>query len=340
MKLTIKAFIIELLLNFLIFFILNCLFVLIFTNSKFLQAIPEFFSLLPLILSWLCFTILIFHKVFLEIFSKLNYYLAIKNFLILLVSIFIIDLFYLNILNYMRGSSDKVFYYSNSFWMRFALFFTYAIAYSFLRGISYLREQRAMLQKENAESQLRQLQSQIEPHLIFNTLNSIYALSLEEKAERTSLCIEELSALFHYSFRQNEMNISVSKELDFIEKYIHLNEIRFGNNESLKISAQIEWDKKPAQIAPMLLISFIENAFKHGIDKDGNSLVNIILSIKDCKLSMLIENTIHQNASLIQKGIGLNNTQKRLKLIYPGKYTLKETAGIDSYKVQLEINLV
>jgi sensor histidine kinase YesM len=339
MKLTFKTFAIELAVNLLIFSGLCVLFILIFFNNQSRQMLPQLAESVPILIIWLSFTILLFHKVFLKLFPKAHYKKAIVNFLCLLLTVYVADIASLNFIIYSRGERNPIFFYSPDFWMRFTMFFAYAVAYAFIRGFSYLREQRAILQKENIESQLKQLQSQIEPHLIFNTLNSIYALALEEKAERTSLCIEELSALFLYSFRNNEINIPVSRELDFLEKYIHLHEIRFGDNKALTMNTQIEWDNQTASIAPMLLINFIENAFKYGVDKNGNSIVNIYIGVKSQKLNMLIENTIHAGKRVVQNGVGLENTKRRLELIYTGNYNLKEIAGQDRHQVQLEINL-
>jgi sensor histidine kinase YesM len=339
MKLTFKKFAAELTVNLLIFSGLCILFFLIFFTNQSGQILPQLAESAPMLIIWLSFTILLFHKVFLKLFPKAQYKKAIVNFLCLLLAVYIADIASLNFIIYSRGELNQIFFYSAGFWMRFAMFFAYAIVYAFIRGFSYLREQRAILQKENIESQLMQLQSQIEPHLIFNTLNSIYSLALEEKAERTSSCIEELSALFLYSFRNNEMSIPVSRELDFLEKYIHLHEIRFGDNKALTMNTQIEWDNQTASIAPMLLINFIENAFKYGVDKNGNSIVNIYIGVKNQKLNMLIENTIHAGKRVLQNGVGLENTKKRLELIYTGNYNLKEIAGRDRHQVQLEINL-
>jgi sensor histidine kinase YesM len=220
------------------------------------------------------------------------------------------------------------------------MFFAYTIAYSFIRGICLFREQKVLLEKENIDAQLKQLHAQIEPHFIFNTLNTIYALAIEEKAKKTSLCIEELSDLFRYSFRENACKQNrFAEELSFIEKFIHLNEIRFSNNENSKVITQIEWDKKPAQIAPMLLINFIENAFKYSSLKE-NSSISIFLSIVEKKLSMIVKNTIKTNKELLQNGIGLSNTKKRLDMVYRNNYTLQHTENDNVHVASLQINLV
>lgn len=196
------------------------------------------------------------------------------------------------------------------------------------------------MQKENINAQLKQLCAQIQPHFIFNILNCIYALSLEEKAEKTSLCIEELSGLFRYSFREISTDkVDISEELSFIEKYIHLNEIRFSKNSSLLVNTQIEWDKKPAFISPMILISFIENAFKYGGSNNGNSVINIALAVINNTLTMTVKNSIHANTETTQNGIGLTNTIKRLDMLYAGNYTLHQSQANDIHVSSLQINL-
>jgi sensor histidine kinase YesM len=342
MKLSFKSFAVELLINLLIFFILCLLFFFIFFNNRWASIIPDLFSIDSLLMiPWLFFTVLLFRLVFLKIFPVAHYKTAIRNLFIISIAIYIVDITFLNILIFLRGQFDGVFFYTSSFWMRFAMFFSYAVAYSFIRGFAYLREQKLQLQNEHIDSQLKQLHAQIEPHFIFNTLNSIYALSLEEKAERTSLCIEELSELFRYSFRENgPAKVNIKEELNFIENYIHLNQVRFSNNDSLKINAHIEWDKKPAQIAPILLVNFIENAFKFGVNQNNDSEIDITITVENKLLDMIITNTICTDKEIIQNGVGLANTIKRLNLLYSGNYSFKEVKQQNSYLVELQMNLV
>lgn len=131
----------------------------------------------------------------------------------------------------------------------------------------------------------------------------------------------------------------VEDELEFIEKYIQLNKIRLQQNQHTRIETNIAWDKKPAKIAPLLLISFVENAFKYGISIQEPSFINIHIKVKDAVLLMEAENSIQPKSNAVQNGFGLTNTKKRLDLLYQNKHTLQELHDDKKHSVQLEINL-
>ncbi|HEX8315517.1 MAG TPA: histidine kinase [Flavisolibacter sp.] len=188
------------------------------------------------------------------------------------------------------------------------------------------------------------LRSQINPHFLFNALNTIYGTALQEKAERTSEGIEKLGDMMRFMLQENmQEKISLSREIDYLNNYISLQRLRTDNNPVITIDTNIEEQVYPVQIAPMLLIPFVENAFKHGISFREPSHIKITLEIKDNTLYFDVFNNKHlkqeSDPEKNKSGIGLNNVKQRLKLLYPGKHELiiRET-GKDFF-VHLTIGL-
>ena len=188
------------------------------------------------------------------------------------------------------------------------------------------------------------LRSQINPHFLFNALNTIYGTALQEKAERTSVGIEKLGDMMRFMLQENmQEKIALSREIDYLENYISLQRLRTDANPVIRIDTNIEQQVYPVQIAPMLLIPFVENAFKHGISFREPSHIKITLEIKDNTLYFDVFNNKHQkqenDPEKNKSGIGLNNVKQRLKLLYPGKHELiiRET-GKDFF-VHLTIQL-
>lgn len=197
-----------------------------------------------------------------------------------------------------------------------------------------------ILQKEKSESELKALKQQVNPHFLFNTLNSLYALGIEENGEKTADGIAKLGTLMRYNLHDAQVDqIALSKEVDYIQKYIELQELRLTDKN--KLSIQIDetgMDKKT--IAPMLLIPFIENAFKYGISPSEATIIDLKISLKKNTLVLQLLNTIIKNRQ--QKngnGIGISNTRQRLAKLYPDKYELIIEETANEFEVHLEIDL-
>ncbi len=341
--LTIKTFGKELLVNFSFFSALCFLYVIMATYpglSNFWNMIQEFVSFIPLGIIWLIYCILFDHYVFKLFTEQKKKGKAVITLLILTVCIFMVEIFILFPGIYIKtktGYDNVVFI---TFLFRWILFTVYAFFYSFIAGFIRQREKRLQAEKAAAENTLQNLRSQIEPHFIFNTLNNIYALSLEENASKTANSIEELSGLFRYTLKESKADkVSVADELEFIEKYIHLHAIRLLESKNIQLQTNITWDKKPASIAPLLIINFIENAFKYGISMEHPSLVKISAAVQDAHLHLEVKNSVHENSKAVQNGFGLDNTHKRLDLLYAGKYDLKEIKKDGLHEIDLTINL-
>jgi len=195
-------------------------------------------------------------------------------------------------------------------------------------------------QRQKLEAELKLLRGQINPHFLFNTLNNLYALSLD-KSEKTPSMILHLSDLMRYMLYECRDNyVLIDKEIGFIKNYLELEKIRIGEKANIEI--KVKGNTSLQQITPLLFIPFIENAFKHGINKQLNdSFIRIIFDLeKQGVIKFTIENTKDNKEQSVDKkysGIGIENVKKRLSLLYPEKYSLKITDIQNIFRVELII---
>lgn len=171
------------------------------------------------------------------------------------------------------------------------------------------------------------LRSQINPHFLFNALNTIYGTALQENADRTSEGIEKLGDMMRFMLQENMQDkISLAREIDYLNNYISLQKLRTVTSPEVNIQAEIEEQLNPLKISPMLLIPFVENAFKHGISLREPSHIKITLQTQGHKLYFDVHNSIHlkpdNDPEKDKSGIGLNNVKQRLELLYPHKHEL------------------
>ena len=189
------------------------------------------------------------------------------------------------------------------------------------------------------EAQLNALKGQLNPHFLFNTFNTLYGISLQYP-ERTSDMIMQVSQLMRYQVENSSKEfVSIDDEIAFISSYIQLEKERVGYRCEINYSADFD-EEKQYKIAPMLLISFIENAFKHGACTIENCFVTISISVKENKLFLTVLNSIPtKKKAVVSTKIGLKNTKKRLEIIYPEKYKLEIKPSETIFSVNLEIDL-
>lgn len=211
------------------------------------------------------------------------------------------------------------------------------------RWVSLLRKTES-LEREKKQAELELLKSQLNPHFFFNTLNSLYSLA-QEKSEKTEQVVLKLSDLMNYMLYETEYDfVPLEKEIDYIRSYIELEEIRYGSRFTCNLS--LEGSIKEINVPPMILLPFIENAFKHGVNQESeNAWITIFLSVSDGVLEFKLENSLAKFAISKKKrresngGIGIVNVKKRLELLYPNEHQLICTKKDDSYSVHLSINL-
>lgn len=209
------------------------------------------------------------------------------------------------------------------------------------------REQIYELQSELGRSvaNVDFLRSQINPHFLFNALNTIYGLAIQEKADRTSESIQKLGEMMRFMLNENtQERIALSRELEYLTNYISLQKLRTDSNPVLRIQVDVPAEiETTTKITPMLLIPFVENAFKHGISLREESYIKISLELKDTTLYFDVLNSTHvKNGNDPEKnsnGIGIANVRHRLQHIYRGRHeiTIRETSR--DFFVHLKVKL-
>ena len=198
---------------------------------------------------------------------------------------------------------------------------------------------RKELERVRVEAELKNLKSQLNPHFLFNTLNNIYTLILLSP-DRAQCAVHDLSKLLRYVlYESNLPAVPIEKEMDFVRNYVELMRIRLPESTDLKIAIDVQEAGLP--IAPLLFISLIENAFKHGASYSGASYIWIHLQESGGSVRCDIENSYFpkDSADRSGSGIGLTNLRKRLELIYPGKYTFSAQREGASYHVKLNLQI-
>lgn len=199
-------------------------------------------------------------------------------------------------------------------------------------------QQRAKLEVENAETQLAFLKSQVSPHFFMNTLNNIHSL-IDINTEEAKDSIIQLSKLMrHLLYDSENKMISIQKEMEFIKNYVDLMMLRFSKKVDIKL--YIPNDLPDKSLPPLLFISYIENAFKHGISYQHASFVKISFFFNNDKLVFETENSnFKQSKSNNEKGIGIINSKKRLDLLYNDNYSLTISENSEIYKLHLTLPL-
>jgi sensor histidine kinase YesM len=204
----------------------------------------------------------------------------------------------------------------------------------------YLNQQKnKQLAEEKIAAELNFLKAQVHPHFLFNTLNNLYALTLI-KSEKTPDIVLKLSDLLDYMiYKSNDAFVPLKKELEIIEGYIELEKMRY--NERLDLKYEINGDATGHEIAPLILLPFIENSFKHGASKDrAKPSIHIKIDVEPDFLALEVMNSVpveKKAESTESEGIGLKNVKRRLELIYHGKHELLIYPGDTLFKVECKI---
>ena len=186
------------------------------------------------------------------------------------------------------------------------------------------------------EQELKYLKMQIHPHFLFNTLNTMYGFALK-KADETPEMILKLSNLLDYLLYQvDKPFVSLEEEINHIEDYVSLEQMRFNDTLNVTITKNISSDT--IEVAPMLFIPFVENSFKHGAIKDGILDIKITIESNLNTILFKIKNS-SSKVSNYNDGLGLVNIKKRLELLYPNQYALNITNNDNDFTVDLQLNL-
>jgi two-component system LytT family sensor kinase len=201
-------------------------------------------------------------------------------------------------------------------------------------------KQKKEMENEKLHSELAFLKSQVNPHFLFNILNNICSLA-RKKSDNTENAIIQLSRIMRYMlYDSKDEKVSLEKEVEYLQNYIDLQRLRIS--DSVIINFKIEGNIDGKMVEPMLLIPFVENAFKHGVSYLEASHIDIRLKIDNSDLQFRVENNrIKKNDNPIQQesGIGLKNVLRRLDLLYPGTHTINIEETTTKYIVNLDISL-
>lgn len=194
------------------------------------------------------------------------------------------------------------------------------------------------MERQKLESELQSLKSQINPHFLFNTLNNIYSLALDNSG-KTPEMILKLSELMRYIIYDcREVTVALRKEIEFIQNYISLEQLRLGGRTHVTFESDIQSELK---IAPLLFINFLENAFKHSSKSDGSFIHVFITQLDSNSIHFVVENSKDSDDVSEHNpysGIGLENVKKRLELLYPKCYTLEIEKNNNIFRIKLIIN--
>ena len=195
-------------------------------------------------------------------------------------------------------------------------------------------------EKEKLQSELKHLKYQLQPHFFFNSLNNIYAM-VDVSPGNAKKAIHNLSKLMRYFlYETNEEKVPLNKEIEFLNRYIDLMKLRFSDNT--QVNTHFAADIPPVEVAPLLFIAIVENAFKHGVSATRPSVITFSLSVKPGEIVFTSDNKNYPKTSADKSGsgIGLENLKKRLELIYPNAHQLSTHIDEqDNYKLSLSITV-
>jgi len=232
------------------------------------------------------------------------------------------------------------------------IFLFWAISLLVITPLSWLLFQQKrdkILQLRGVEKELvksttnlQSLRSQINPHFLYNILNTLYGTALQENANRTANGIQQLGDMMRFMLDENNLDfIAMSREIEYLKNYIALQKLRIPESAMTTIKDNINEKHCNQKIAPMLLIPFVENAFKHGIRLTEKSWIKINLECNENTIFFEVRNSMHQQSATDpekeRSGIGLVNVVERLKLIYPGKFQFSVNGDGNEFFVKLNI---
>lgn len=209
--------------------------------------------------------------------------------------------------------------------------------YKFTVDWFFNEKEKSDLEKQSLTAELAFLKSQINPHFLFNSLNNIYSLAYQ-KSDATPDAILKLSEIMRYMlYESNENLVSLEKEIIYLRSFIELQKLRFKGNA--QVILEVEGQVHQQHILPFILISFVENAFKHGLATDPENPIHINISVIEDKLLFSIKNKKSGLNKDQTGGIGMVNVKRRLDLIYPNQYKLSIENQDDHYYSELYLNL-
>jgi two-component system LytT family sensor kinase len=251
----------------------------------------------------------------------------------LMQEILLLKLF--GITNYNPGTSARYYIFDNIYFG--GVLIVMSILFWIVDDNIKTQKEKYKLLEEKKTAELSFLKDQINPHFIFNTLNNIYSL-VSSNSDKALPSIEKLSHLMRYMYKDsNAEKVSLQNEIEYISNFIELQSIRL--NDKNVVQYRLEGTITQQTIAPLLLIPFAENMFKHGLINNADKPLQITIQVQGDRLTLHTANHINHSGKNSASGIGLNNVKKRLELLYPGKHSLNIQDDENTYQCNLQINL-
>jgi hypothetical protein len=210
--------------------------------------------------------------------------------------------------------------------------------YGLIEYFTQQEKKQAEEKQERLKSELSFLRSQISPHFIFNVLNSIVYLIRSKSSQAEDMTIKLSEIMQYMLYTSPEDKVPLEKEISYLKNYIHLQEARFG--EDVKIDFEIKGDLASYDIEPMLIIPFVENAFKHGVGRVDQPQIGIQIHLHDDQMDLVVKNKFdaHFLDEKSSEGIGLKNVKRRLELLYPSSHILKINTSDQWFTVHLNLS--
>lgn len=245
-------------------------------------------------------------------------------------------------LTYFSQDSGQVEYYALTKYVVFAIFVSgfFVVVSALLKfAIDWFGTERIQrdLLSEKRDMELAFLKSQLNPHFLFNSLNNIYSLAYQ-KSDKTADAILKLSEIMRYMiYESNDSWVSLSKEIAYVQSFIELQKLRFKDGAAVEFTINGEIDEQP--VVPLILISFVENAFKHGVANDPSDPIRINIIANQKILHFSITNKKNKHNKDQMGGVGLNNVERRLQLLYPERYKLNIVNSATHYTSELMLDI-
>ena len=209
-----------------------------------------------------------------------------------------------------------------------------------LLGVGWLMQQVVALYRLKNEArmnELRRLQNQVNPHFFFNMLNNVYGM-VDRDPEKTKALILKLADVMRYGiYEGDKAAVTIRDEIAYLEQYMELHRMRYHKSVEVRFTARVE---KNIQVMPLLLIILVENAFKHGVERlRSSAYVHLTLAATATGLDFTVTNNFAADDRHGERGIGLQNLQKRLELGYPKRHHLQLTQTSNTYSVTLHLDI-
>jgi hypothetical protein len=221
-----------------------------------------------------------------------------------------------------------------------AVLLAVVVAYGYVADSFRARRAQDHLLQQKIEAELTALKARVNPHFLFNALNTIYNEAQRVDNETVADLIQQLAGIMRFTLQESTQPLtSIENEFSFLEKYVALQRARLPQREDLRVSTELEWDGQPAAIAPLLLLPFVENAYQYGISFAQPSYIDLEVTVENRHLRMRVANSIAPAAGRPGPGTGIVTARQRLALMYAGRHELHIQQTADAFTVFLTIDL-